>query len=324
MTKKILVVFGATGNQGGSVIDTFLSNPHLATHYHLRAVTRDASRPAAKALQSKGAEVVEGDVDDAASLPRVLQNAHAVFIATVTIYDEQLKQREQRQVRAIVDAAVAAGTVRQIIFSSLPDATAISGGKYSVTAFDSKYEMEQLIRALSASHGIQSTFFSPAVFTQNLHGWLRPRPLHREGKSTTTTTFAIHAPYFPTTVYPWTDVTADTGKWVAAAVENPSEYDGQVFCAATRVYSMEEIVQAVSRATGKTVVLESLSEDEYRKQHPPAAHDALYAMTRFLNEFPYYGPDQEAKMQWAQEQARPFGELSTIEDYLARNPLILD
>ena len=55
---KILTVFGATGNQGGSVINHVLAHPQLSKTYKIRAVTRDASKPSALALKEKGAEVV--------------------------------------------------------------------------------------------------------------------------------------------------------------------------------------------------------------------------------------------------------------------------
>jgi len=55
---KILTVFGATGNQGGSVIKNILSHPQLSKTYKIRAVTRDVSKPAAITLKEKGAEVV--------------------------------------------------------------------------------------------------------------------------------------------------------------------------------------------------------------------------------------------------------------------------
>ncbi|KAG0228431.1 hypothetical protein BGW42_002223 [Actinomortierella wolfii] len=327
MTKKILVVFGASGNQGGSVVDTFLSHPHLSAKYHIRAVTRDANKPVAKALQAKGAEVIEGDVDDAASLPRVLQNADAIFLATVSIYDNQLRAREYRQAKAVIDAAIASGTVRQIVFSALPDATTISGGKYAPEAFESKLAIEKSIRALSASHGIRSAFYTPAVFTQNFHGWMTPRRSSKstkDGDDNKTAVYEIQAPYGLSTQFPLTDAAADTGKWVAAMVEHPEKYDGQSLSAATRVYTLEEIVQTLSKVSGKTIVLKTISEDEYRTQHPPEAHDALYAMVQYLREFPYYGPDQDAKIRWAAEQARPYGELSTLEDYVVRNPLRLE
>ena len=57
--KKILVVFGATGNQGGSVIKSILGDPVTAEEFHIRAVTRDTSKPTAEALASKGVTVLK-------------------------------------------------------------------------------------------------------------------------------------------------------------------------------------------------------------------------------------------------------------------------
>lgn len=55
---KIFTVFGATGNQGGSVIRAILGHPELSKTWKIRAVTRDVSKPSATALKDKGAEVV--------------------------------------------------------------------------------------------------------------------------------------------------------------------------------------------------------------------------------------------------------------------------
>jgi uncharacterized protein YbjT (DUF2867 family) len=55
---KILTVFGATGNQGGSVVRAILNDPALSKEFKIRGITRDVSKPAAKALASKGVEVV--------------------------------------------------------------------------------------------------------------------------------------------------------------------------------------------------------------------------------------------------------------------------
>ena len=57
-SSKVVVVFGATGNQGGSVIQTFLNDPKLTQQFKLRAITRDPSKPAAKALAAKGVDCV--------------------------------------------------------------------------------------------------------------------------------------------------------------------------------------------------------------------------------------------------------------------------
>lgn len=57
-SKKIITVFGATGAQGGAVVQTFLNDPKLKSEWTVRAVTRDATSEKAKKLQSQGAEVV--------------------------------------------------------------------------------------------------------------------------------------------------------------------------------------------------------------------------------------------------------------------------
>jgi uncharacterized protein YbjT (DUF2867 family) len=56
---KIFTVFGATGNQGGSVIKAILADPVLSKQFKLRGVTRDVSKPTAQALAAKGVEIVK-------------------------------------------------------------------------------------------------------------------------------------------------------------------------------------------------------------------------------------------------------------------------
>ena len=55
---KLITVFGATGNQGGSVIKHILADSQLSSEFKIRGITRDVSKPAAKALADKGVEVV--------------------------------------------------------------------------------------------------------------------------------------------------------------------------------------------------------------------------------------------------------------------------
>lgn len=56
---KTVVVFGATGTQGGSVAKALLKDPRTSRQFKVKAVTRDPSKPAAKALVEQGAEVVK-------------------------------------------------------------------------------------------------------------------------------------------------------------------------------------------------------------------------------------------------------------------------
>lgn len=54
---KLITVFGATGNQGGSVIRSILADAILSKEFKIRGITRDASKPAAQALLKQGVEV---------------------------------------------------------------------------------------------------------------------------------------------------------------------------------------------------------------------------------------------------------------------------
>ncbi len=69
MPPKIVVVFGATGTQGGSVVTALLKNPS----YTVRAATRNITSQKSKELVSKGAEVVYADIDDYDSVVNVLK-----------------------------------------------------------------------------------------------------------------------------------------------------------------------------------------------------------------------------------------------------------
>eukprot|EP00667_Euglena_gracilis_P020376 EG_transcript_22041 len=60
--KKVIVVFGATGAQGGGLVRAILDDP--AGPFRVRAVTRDVTSAKARELQQRGAEVVAASLDD--------------------------------------------------------------------------------------------------------------------------------------------------------------------------------------------------------------------------------------------------------------------
>jgi uncharacterized protein YbjT (DUF2867 family) len=60
--ERLILVFGATGSQGGAVARRLLDRG-----FRVRALTRDPQKPEAQALAEQGAEVVQGDMDDRSS-----------------------------------------------------------------------------------------------------------------------------------------------------------------------------------------------------------------------------------------------------------------
>lgn len=69
-SKKIILAFGATGNQGGSVVRTFLSDPKLKNDWAIRGVTRNVESASAKKLSSQGVEMVAVSLHLPAALVR--------------------------------------------------------------------------------------------------------------------------------------------------------------------------------------------------------------------------------------------------------------
>ena len=90
MSQKLIVVVGATGNQGGSVARRFLK-----AGYRVRGLTRNVSSSAATALASAGVEVVQADLDDSDSLKKAFKGANVIF--SVTNYWEPFFRPECRK-----------------------------------------------------------------------------------------------------------------------------------------------------------------------------------------------------------------------------------
>lgn len=67
--------------------------------FRVRVVTRDPGQRAAKQLTLQGAEVVQGDQDDEASMELALSGAHATFIVT-NYWENCSQEQEVKQVRA--------------------------------------------------------------------------------------------------------------------------------------------------------------------------------------------------------------------------------
>ena len=309
---KILAVFGATGQQGSSIINYVLQDPELSQQYKIRAITRDVDSEKAKQLKEK-VEVVYGDMLNRASLETALTGVHTVFAMTTPTFDlDGGFEAEYNSGKTIADVTVEKGA-EYIIFSTLPSAKEISGGKYSnVVQFETKAKVEQYIRGLH----IKSAFYSPGVFMQNFH----TTPIYTPQKASDGTwIIAFHnSPKAPLRLI---DAVEDTGKFVGAILAEPDRYEGKTFCAASASYNFEQAVAILSKATGKTAIYKQIPVEDFKKSLP-FGHDIIAETFSYLEEFDYWGPDTEELLAWAAENAR--GRLTTFEEYLEAHPLQLE
>lgn len=304
---KTLVVFGATGNQGSSIVNYVLDDTVLSKVYKIRIITRDPSSEKVKQFKDR-VEVIKGDVSDRASLETALTGAHTIFAMTTPHLGPNALEVEYNNAKSIADVAVEK-SADYIIFSTLPPASEISGGKYTkATPFDAKAKAEKYIRSLP----IKSAFYCPGSFMENYQSALLGPRAAGDG------TWIYSLNVSPKAQFPLVAVVADTGKYVGAILAQPEKYEGKTFCAATKLYSLEDIAAIMSKVLGKTVVYKQISTEEFKAKMPPGFADVAADSLSFFNDFGYYGPEEEKLIAWAGENAR--GKLTTFEEYLEANP----
>ncbi|KAK3382603.1 putative hscarg dehydrogenase [Lasiosphaeria ovina] len=316
---KILAVFGATGQQGSSVVDHVLGDAELSREYKLRAIVRNVDSEKAKQLTAKGVEVVQGDTSDRASLEAALTGAHTVYIMTVVDFTPGVDDytQEYNTAKTIADVSVAKGAA-YLIFSTLPSPRAISGGKYTaVSAFDVKADAEQYIRSLSPK--VQSAFVSLGSFMENwvAPGMLAPHP------SADGSHYVLTRNQSAASLFPLIDAVGDVGKFVGAILAEPAKYDGVRLHAAQALYSFAEITVLMSKSAGKKIVVDYVSTDEFRKSLPisgPVAEIFIEGFA-YMDEFGYFGPETAKLVAADAPKAR--GRLATFEEYLERHPVRL-
>ncbi|KAL8825218.1 MAG: hypothetical protein Q9170_007878 [Blastenia crenularia] len=298
---KILTVFGATGNQGGSVIATILDHPKLSSEYKLRAVTRDPSKPAGKALADKGVEVVKADLSNKDSVKKAVEGSDAVF--GVTNYWELFsKDLEITQGRNIADASKAAG-VSLLIWSSIANVTKMTNGKYDLPHFDSKAEVEEYIR----EQKIPSTFLHAGCFMSNIAGSLQKS----EEGNTLTWNLA------PDSKSPLFDAAGDTGKFVAGILLNQPELSGKDIYGATGWYTPTDIVNTIQEVSGKKTTFQQVPDETFQSFLPEAIAKELTDTFAMIREYAYYGPggDEILDMSLKYVEGKP----TTLKEFVEKN-----
>lgn len=245
-TKKIILVTGATGQQGGAVLR------HLRkADFPVRVLTRDPEKPSARALVGHGAEVVKGDLEDPASVARAIEDVDGVY----SVQDwSGGAETEIRQGINLADAANRAA-VSYFVYSSV----AAADKDTKIPHFESKFRIEEHIRGL----GLPYTIFRPVFFMEN---WLGMKEQIESG------TLAL--PLSPDKLLQMI-ATDDIGAFVAAAFEHPGKWLGKAVEIAGDDLSLSWIAQTFSTNEGREVKYQQVAWDRF-EQHVGQEMTAMY------------------------------------------------
>src|SRR5881392_1217695 len=157
--KKLIAVFGATGQQGGGVVRAL----QASGQFKVRALSRNPGKH-----RELADEVVEADLNRPETLKAAFEEAHGVFL--VTNFREKGTD-EFKQATAAVRAAKDAG-VQHFVWSTLPNVEAISGGRFDVPHFTGKAKIDRIVKEAGFPH---HTFVIAPGYYQNFVGSLAPQ-----------------------------------------------------------------------------------------------------------------------------------------------------
>jgi uncharacterized protein YbjT (DUF2867 family) len=227
-TGSVILVTGSTGQQGGAV-----ARELLAAGHKVRAMTRKPDSESAAKLVALGAEVVQGDLDEASSLQRAVKGAWGVFAVQNTW--EAGVDGEEEQGKRIAEISREQG-VQHFVYTSVGSAHRETG----IPHFDNKWRVEETVRSVGfPSH----TILRPVFFMENLVSpWFKP--YIDEGN------LAIGIK--PDTSLQMVAV-ADIGKYGRTAFEKHEQLNGRAIDFAGDEMTMPEAAKIIGQASGKQI-----------------------------------------------------------------------
>ncbi|KAK0185812.1 NmrA family protein [Armillaria mellea] len=222
---KLIAVTGATGQQGGSVVEYLLKHPETFT---IRAITRNPQSTAAKNLTAKGVGVVKADLSNLEEVISAFSGAWGVF--AVTQFYEHGYDLEQLHGKNMVEAAKINIEGRE--------------GECTAISWTSKARIEDLV----IESGIPWTFVYIPMYYENFFTPFFPPCYDPEKGFSWSVPVPPDAPIYSMSV-------EDFGGWVMPAFREPEKYTGVKIKICVEYLSIRDIVQQFSELTGEKAYL---------------------------------------------------------------------
>ena len=304
---KIIAVVGATGTQGGGLARAILADP--SGGFAVRAITRDPNKDNAKALASKGAEVVSANLDDVESLKKAFAGAHGVYAVT-NFWEHFSGEKEKAQAKNIADAAKAAG-VKHVIWSTLEDTRKLMDPgdkrmpflqeKYRVPHFDAKAEADAYFS------GLPVTYLVTSFYWDNLYMFGLAPKKDESG---------VYSWTFPMGNSKLAGIAAeDIGKVAYGIFKAGQEYVGKTVGITGENLTINEMGEKLSKGLGiGSVKYNAVEADTYRGFGFPGA-DEMGNMFQVYRDF-----EKEVLAARSADVARKLNpQLQTFDQWLAKN-----
>ncbi|EJD00673.1 NmrA-domain-containing protein [Fomitiporia mediterranea MF3/22] len=245
--KPLIAVVGATGAQGGSVVQYLLNDPDHS--FRVRGLTRNVDSPKAKALTERGVEVVKANMDDVNSLKKAFEGAFGVFGVT-NFWEVFSGEKETQHGKALVNAAVAVG-VKHFVWSAMDHTS-----DPTVPHWDSKAEVDDYLKKTK----LPRTSLYTSAYYENFLAF--PNLIIKKDDAGK---LVADWPVF------WTDgpiggySVAETGAYVLEAFKKPKEWIGKDLRVLSDVFTPRQFVKALSDITGKEIVIREYNREKFNE-----------------------------------------------------------
>ncbi|EXL01850.1 NmrA/HSCARG family protein [Brucella cytisi] len=232
-SKHHILVFGATGRQGGSVVEALLK-----AGWPVRALVQDSSKAASQQLRNAGVDLVQGALEETDVIRSAIKDAYGVFSV---LPGNLAAEDEIRYGISIADIAAETG-ISHFVYSS---GASVGNELTGVPRFDAKHRIEAHIRQLDMT----TTIIRPMIFMEML---VRPG-------------FGLDKGRLISLIRPDHSIqltaVEDIGKIVAVVLADKPRFGARTLKIASDRLTGRELEVALSEAAGRPITYERFSQD---------------------------------------------------------------
>jgi uncharacterized protein YbjT (DUF2867 family) len=280
--RKVIVVTGATGQQGGAVLRHLLNT--YSNYFDVKALTRDPEK--AKAKIPIGAEIVKGDFNDVESLKEAFKGAYGVFCVT-DFWHMSEKENEKTHAKNLADACKH-NNVSHVVWSTLEDSRPTLKNKapslhgdYTVPHFDGKFESNQFFNPNTTTFLYTSFYYENFLFLSLIN------------KVQNNLTIAFNMGDVPLPMVAVDDI----GKSVANIFANKLLI-GKSAYVASDILTCNQIAEHLGKKIGNPVSYYNMDDETYRGLPFPGAKELgnMFAFKREYKNFAENRKQQTSKV----------------------------